>query len=255
MEYALVAKWFRWACQVANNFYPDHPLDLRVLIVLCNLAIFYIDDILVTDPQLLYTFQLALVTHQPQRDPILRCLADKLIPRMWRYFDPAAANAIAVGFYEFIIGTSMEADVRNMHLSPSAPDFPGFVRIKSGAPAQYAHWLFYSPTRQSPNDYIQAIPDFLVIINHVNDILSFYKEELAGEEDNLVHMRARTLGKSVLATLAELCAETEERINRVSKTLAPAPETQAVFKGFMVRYIHFHTSTTRYRLQELLAES
>ena len=85
-----------------------------------------------------------------------------------------------------------------------------------------------------------------------SDILSFYKEELAGEEHTLVHMRARTSGKDVLTTVADLCVETEESVKRISQTLAPAPDTQAVFQGFMVRYLQFHTSTSRYRLRELL---
>ena len=86
-----------------------------------------------------------------------------------------------------------------------------------------------------------------------SDILSFYKEELAGETDNLVHMRSRISGESPLATLRQLCWETEEQFRRAYETLSPSPETQAIWKGFLVRYTQFHTSTTRYRLQELLA--
>jgi len=37
---ATIQRWLRWACQVAECFYPMYPLGLKVLIVICNLVIF-----------------------------------------------------------------------------------------------------------------------------------------------------------------------------------------------------------------------
>ncbi|GJJ13629.1 hypothetical protein Clacol_007885 [Clathrus columnatus] len=250
-----VQKWLTWACQVAEGFYPFHPIDLKVLIVMCNLTIFHIDDTLSKTPQVLHTFQPNLLSGIPQSDPILECLSKELIPRMWKYYHPLAANAIAIGFYELIQGTAMESVTKQMKHIPSAPEFPEYVRLKSGGPAQYAYWLFYHPDRPDVSPYLQGIPDFLGIINRVNDILSFYKEELAGEDDNFVHMRAKLSGNGVVAALHEICEETLVLIDCITDTLSQTPEHLIIFQEFMLRYIRFHTSTSRYRLKELMMEN
>lgn len=255
IDVSSVQRWLTWACQVAEGFYPFHPMDLKVLIVICNIAIFHIDDNLTKTPEVLHAFQLNLLTGKPQADPILECLSKVLIPRMWKYYHPLAANAITIGFYEFIQGTALESLTKNMNHHPSAPEFPEYVRLKSGAPAQYAYWLFYHPSRPDITPFAQAIPDFLGVINRVNDILSFYKEELAGEDDNFVHMRAKISGKSVVATLEEICEETLLLVDCISDTLSETPEHLIVFQEFMGRYLRFHTSTTRYRLKELMMEN
>ena len=160
-----IQQWLLWACQVAECFYAKHPLDLRVLIVICTLVIFYIDDILSTNPGPLLTFQLNSLRGTPQEDLILECLAQKLLPRMWDYFDPLAANAIAVGFLEFINGTIMEGMAKSMMpLHRCARTFPEYVRLKSGAPAQYAFWLFPRDKHPDLKSYLQAMPDLLACI-------------------------------------------------------------------------------------------
>lgn len=249
---ASVQCWILWGCQLVENFYPNHPVDLKVLIVICSLAIFYIDDVLAGKPELLLSFQPNILAGISQPDLILESLSSTLIPRMWTYFDSLAANAIAVGFYEFINGTAMEVITKTMVHSPSAPRFPEYVRLKAGAPTPYAYWLFYSPSHSSIQSYVQSIPDLLALINRVNDILSFYKEELAGEDDNFVHMTAKISNKSVTLTLQDICDESLQLIDDVSKTLAMYPGHLALFRGFLSGYLRFHTSTTRYRLRDLM---
>lgn len=246
------ARWVPWACQVTEGFYPQHPSELKVLITICNIAIFHVDDVLAGEPGVLCSFQNNLHLGVPQPDPILECLSKVLIPRMWNYYDPVAANAIATGIQEFINGTAFEIITKEMDHQPSAPQFPEYVRLKSGAPAAYAYWLFYSPERSDVRPFVQSIPDLMALINRVNDILSFYKEELAGEDDNFVHMRAKLSGDTILGTLQELCDETIGLVSSISNTLETSPKHLNIFKEWLSRYVHFHTSTTRYRLKELL---
>jgi hypothetical protein len=155
-------------------------MDLKVLIVVSHLVLFYIDDILSQNPSALYEFQTNLINRRPQGHPFLDCLVEHLIPRMWHYFDPVAANAITIGFYEFILGTAMESLTKKMIHHPSGSGFPEYVRLKSGVPAPCAYWIFPRDKHPDVSAYIQAVPDLLAIINRINDILSFYKEELAG---------------------------------------------------------------------------
>lgn len=86
----------------------------------------------------------------------------------------------------------------------------------------------------------------------MNDILSFYKEELAGEDDNYVHMRADLSGNGTIAALEEICAETLTEISNITATLSHDPEAAAVFDCYIRDYLRFHFSTTRYKLEELM---
>jgi hypothetical protein len=171
---------------------------------------------------------------------------------MWDYFDPIAANAIIIGFHEFINGTMMESITKTIIHHARAPNFPEYVRLQSGAPALYAYWIFPRHKHPDLSTYVQAIPDLLALINRVNDIFSFYKEELAGEDDNFVHMRAKTSGKDVIITLEDICDETIELVNNISATLATDTAAYLAFQGYLSGYIRFHLSTTRYCMKELM---
>jgi hypothetical protein len=92
----------------------------------------------------------------------------------------------------------------------------------------------------------------LLLCSRVNDILSFYKEELAGEDDNYVHMRAGLSGNGTIAALEEICAETLTEISNITATLSHDPEAAAVFECYIRNYLRFHFSTTRYKLEELM---
>lgn len=254
LELALgsVERYLPWACQVVECFYPNHSFDLKVLIALCILVAFHIDD---NEPDKINSLTLSLLTGQPPSDPILRCLMTQLLPRMWDYYDPLAANGIFVSFLEAISGDNMEKLSRDINLLGSAPAFPDWVRVKSGAPTQYAYWLF--PRDQYPDikDYLQAIPDIMKFINHGNEVLSFYKEELAEEKDNYVHMRSKTTGKSVLGTLVDISDETIDCARRLSTVLADNQAASVVLQGFVSRYVGFHLSSPRYRLREFLGKA
>ncbi|GJJ08198.1 hypothetical protein Clacol_002406 [Clathrus columnatus] len=247
---SLVKKWLTWSCQLVENFYPSFPVDLRVLITLTLLIGFYVEDKVSKTPEALHNFQLNILIGRPQPDEVLECFSKVIMPRMWNQYHPIVANAICIGIYEFIQGNAMEFLLKTIKHHPSAPEFPKYVRLKSGAPAPLAYWLFYNI--DDIKSYIQIMPDFFDALNWINDILSFYKEEIDGEDNNFIHMRARATGKSIVTTLEETSEETIFVIQRISETLSGVPEYLNIFEGFVARYIRFHTSTTRYRLKELL---
>jgi hypothetical protein len=226
-------------------------MELKVLIVISTIILIYVDDVLLQDPSMLYEFQNNLINRRPQGHPLLDCLVDHLMPRMWDYYDPFVANAITVGIYEFIIGTAMESVTKKMIHHPSAPGFPEYVRLKLGVPAPYAYWLFPRDKYPDVSAYIQAVPDLLAVVNRINDVLSFYKEELAGDDNNFVHMRAKVAGKDVVSTLDDISDETMIAIRNISATLAGDAATLEAFHVWLAGYIHYHLCTSRYRLQEL----
>ncbi|KAK6988662.1 terpenoid synthase [Favolaschia claudopus] len=76
-----------------------------------------------------------------------------------------------------------------------APKFPHYMRGKSGIAEAYAALIFKATKAQDLPliRYVRALPDLLFFLEVNNDVLSFYKEELAGETYNLIHLRTQSL--------------------------------------------------------------
>ena len=84
-----------------------------------------------------------------------------------------------------------------------------------------------------------------------SDILSFYKEELAGEKDNYIHERALATGRPTSIVLQELIDETISAVQRVRYLLRDA-DALAAWENFAAGYIRVHTDNPRYRLKDIL---
>jgi hypothetical protein len=84
----------------------------------------------------------------------------------------------------------------------------------------------------------------------VNDILSFYKEELAGETVNYVHLlqavRRKESGLEVVHDLIEEAVGLSEEIDAL--LIGDAKEMWECWK---VGYITYHLCDSRYKLSEL----
>ena len=84
----------------------------------------------------------------------------------------------------------------------------------------------------------------------VNDILSFYKEELAGETVNYVHLlqavRRKESGLEVVHDLIEEAVALSEEIDGI--LIGDAKELWEYWK---VGYITYHLCDSRYKLSEL----
>ena len=102
----------------------------------------------------------------------------------------------------------------------------------------YAKYVSHTGRNGSGPDYI------------CSDILSFYKEELAGEKTNFVHDRALVTGKSVSEVLSELLDEVVTAVERARVLLKGEKEKQ-VWERFIAGYVAYHFHSARYRLVEL----
>ncbi len=68
----------------------------------------------------------------------------------------------------------------------------------------------------------------------VSDRLSFYKESLAGETDNLIHLRAAAEQKDPLTVLREVVEETLESIRKVEVLAAADPQLAEICRSYVV---------------------
>lgn len=85
----------------------------------------------------------------------------------------------------------------------------------------------------------------------LSDILSFYKEEMRGEEANYVSLVAasQVLAKEEIFTkLADDVAKSANQINNIQKGDLAAYHAWSRFKA---GFVYFHTSSARYKLDHL----
>jgi len=121
--------------------------------------------------------------------------------------------------------------------------------MMAAAPEAFVFMAF--PCEIPVEDYIQALPGMMLFSNNTNDILSFYKEELAGETTNqisIVAVRSKTSKLDVFNALTETTVDIFESAVEILKG---SPEACEAFKKFATGLVRFHTSVGRYRLAEL----
>jgi hypothetical protein len=244
------------ACYVAADFTSSHPLEYQVVVAQLTIFFFHAEDILDEKPEVLRQLQLNVATGKPCGDPVLDWYARELTPQLWKHFDPLVANMIAIACYDFINGIGIECLTKDVDIQPQAPAFPDWLRFKTGLSPMYALLALARPSDPrlptgGLDKYVQVIPDVIVFTNIVNDVISFYKELLAGEKGNYIDMRAQRDEVTVLAALNTLAEEGIRVRERVIAALSDEPEYQANFETYAKGITHFHTSSPRYRMTGL----
>ncbi|KAG8214403.1 isoprenoid synthase domain-containing protein [Butyriboletus roseoflavus] len=196
----------------------------------------------------IYQFNNRFIRREPQGSAVLDAFAD-LIRRASDFYPPIACHLLTTLTMNVVTATLLEHETSSMKISSAAHQYPIYQRILSGVSEAYAFTVF--PREVPLNDYIQAIPEMTLFINNVNDILSFYKEERVGETTNQISTLAARTKKSKLETYGELTETTIGLYKRIVKILEESPEVCEAFEHFKAGFVYFHTSTARYRLEDL----
>lgn len=132
----------------------------------------------------------------------------------------------------------------------------------------FAYFAF--PPEIPLTDYVQAIPEVMLLINDMkcvpalkcigalfivvfSDVLSFYKEELAGETVNQISTLAAGNKESHLKAFESLSDIAVGHYRKIMKILEGYPQACEAFKHFGAGYIDFHVSSERYKLGEVFA--
>ncbi|KAH9944601.1 isoprenoid synthase domain-containing protein [Amylocystis lapponica] len=175
----------------------------------------------------------------------------RILMGMWNHYPRFAASSILRSTLQYINVTILENETRNAVLSTQALSFVEYRRDSSGISDAYASFIWEKSRFPDVQVYIRVLPDVGKYINYVNDILSFYKEELAGETGNYIHDRATISRKTAHETLHEVIDETVDALCRVRDVLGEG-EARDAWENFARGYIGFHTGSPRYRLQEII---
>ncbi|KAF5346174.1 hypothetical protein D9758_009928 [Tetrapyrgos nigripes] len=185
---------------------------------------------------------------QPQPDPVLTLLGD-VLREMYGHFGRIESNIIVTSAVNLYTSVILEFLPEEMNIKATDPSYATFYRTMSGATDAFSFFIF--PPTLSISEYIQALPDLGIFMNHTNDILSFYKEEKAGDDLNYVSLLATTRKITKLQALRTLVDEGIAAHERIVRILAPSREASDFYQKFCQGYLGFHVYTERYRLDEL----
>ncbi|KAF5345287.1 hypothetical protein D9758_008417 [Tetrapyrgos nigripes] len=236
------------AAGIVECSYVNHTFDAKLQFGLYSWSVILIDDLSKRMPSAITEFQQRILLNQPQVDPALDRFP-QILNNLYLHWDPVCANMMVCSAYDFIVGTILED--RRMVPHQAAIHWPKFLRLKSGVANAYALATFPKDRHPDLSVYVQALPDMSDFINFVNDILSFYKEDLTGDDMNYVGFSARLSGKTSLQVVSELIEEVVQSHRRIVDILADQPETLKWWLTFEQGYIAWHLSSCRYKLSEI----
>ncbi|KAF9471865.1 terpenoid synthase [Pholiota conissans] len=224
----------------------------RVYVCFYTAFLLYVDDTYQhTNNERVAVFIERFVRKQKQLDPVLDGLAS-FLQTTPDYFEPIAANIVLTGALNLINASTLEFQTQGMKASLHAKDYPEFTRQMSGANEAYTMMVF--PRSIPIQSYIQCLPDAAIFLGHGNDVLSFYKEELAGETVNYISVLSRCHGISKMAAFEKVANDVANADAQVCKILSEEVDQEAyqTWQTFKVGYVSFHTSFERYHLDELM---
>lgn len=238
---------------MGSTAYRHTTIDTRVAIALLTTFCTAIDDpvtLALWGEDGALQFHRMLCQGTVQESSSMFAELSNLLSRMWEYFPRFAASAILSSTLAFLNMTLLQMEAKDVVLHRDALPFVEYRRVQDGLPEVFAVFIWEKEKFPDVQTYIQAIPIIGDYLNHTNDILSFYREELVGETGNYIHDRAAVTGKSLADTLHEVVEETVNAAERVRRMLGE--EAKDAWDQFTKGYIVFHTSNPRYRLRELL---
>ncbi|KAF8504991.1 isoprenoid synthase domain-containing protein [Hysterangium stoloniferum] len=244
-------KSLHYCATFTEGNFRDCTLAEKKNFALYSWYLIYIDDIAPTFTVAIQEFQKRFFRGQPQLHPVLTALV-QVFNNIWELYDPVVANYIMASSFDFISWCCIEHKMRTMPLIKGIERLPWFIREKSGVAAGWILHAFPKSRNFTMTDVLQALPDMCYWVNLSNDLLSFYKEELAGEKDNYVHLRADAENLSPLEVLATIVEEMRIARNTIHATLMVCPPALDAWKVYEQGYLEWHLTSARYRLTELV---
>jgi hypothetical protein len=238
----------------ARWFYPSHDRETQVAIATFTALATAVDDLGDSMVEGLRQYRTRLLARQPLGVKVLQSLFDQVL-EMGRFYDTFATDMVFKGAVEFCSANLVEIEKGALlKANKSAPEFVNYFRLKSGIAEPYAFYIFPENLLHGSNPccHLPLIPDLVGFINAVNDIMSYYKESLIGNErGNAIHLHAAANGQSVVESLSDYQRSALVYLGRVreyaSTELVLAEKVEEFIQGFMA----FHLMYTRYRLNEL----
>ncbi|EKM53565.1 uncharacterized protein PHACADRAFT_197990 [Phanerochaete carnosa HHB-10118-sp] len=233
----------------SKTSYGHTPVSTQVQIALWTTLCICVDDFEINEDALA-AFAERFHAGQAQLHPLLDVLVGNLRD-MPKFFHPYGAASIVTTTVQFVVCVLFDKEAEGMELHHAARDYPVYKRSRNGLGEGFAYCIFDKVNFPDVSTHIQVIPDGIAYLLYANDILSFYKEAVAGEKNNFVHDHARVTGKDIKTSLMDITKDTINLVNRARQILQNEKERQA-WESFILGYVAFHFISPRYKLKELL---
>ncbi|KAG1736675.1 isoprenoid synthase domain-containing protein [Suillus paluster] len=240
---------------IMSNAYAHLPdCAIRMWICLFTTISTSIDDLMERGEDLvhLYRFNERFASSQPQGDPVLNAL-NVLLWDIACLYAPPVLNLIVASSLNFMSSIVLDNETKDMQISAQTPLYPEYSRLLLGLADAYGFFIF--PSTLPLQKYVQCMPDLMTVINHTNDILSYYKEEIEGDTANYLLLMAASRALTKQDALHEVIKKTVRAYHNVLEFLRPQTEAYEAYVSFFDGYVKFHAALRRYKLEEIMWET
>ncbi|PIL22359.1 terpene synthase [Ganoderma sinense ZZ0214-1] len=240
------------SCAIAESAYAHTSYEHQRVVAIYTACLTYADDLGHRNLEALGQFVRRFTRGEAQLHPALDCLT-KLLGTLHEFCPRISADAIITSTIDSVTAMYIEVVSQGDVISLFATRYPYYLRLKTGVAPAYVHLNFTKSWGDAIGTYyLQIIPEMELVTIGFNDILSFYKEELAGETDNYIHMRANAEQKPAVAILRELVEENLDSWYRIKQLAAVQSGLVDICVGYLMGYVEFHFKARRYRLHEVM---
>ncbi|KAI1778682.1 terpenoid synthase [Hypoxylon cercidicola] len=231
--------------------FPNHPLDVQVHVGIFTWLAILIDDLANQILPDIQCFHQRFATGEPQPTRLLESFA-QCLRSTFHHWNPIVASIIVSSSMNFVNACALEVRPEIEHMTPTrgGQNLPWYLRERNGVGDAYAYFAFPKALYPDISCFIEAIPDLSMYVCFANDILSFYKEEKAGEMNNYIHNAARYEGKDARSVLKDTISRIRDAITRMRIVVKGRQPYEQVLNTYIVGFIEFHMKG-RYKLEEL----
>ncbi|KAI0770509.1 terpenoid synthase [Fomes fomentarius] len=248
----ILAKFAETACDYTETGYGHLSPVHQHFVALYTAIILYIDDIGEQHLDALKQFASRLTCGEKQLCPALDALVH-LLRQAHELWTDVGADAIIAGTLDTVTAMYIENTTRDMEIKPKATLYPYYLRTRSGICPPYIHFIFMKHWRPTTESYLQMLPYMERWVVGAN--LSFYKEELAGETKNYIHMCAAAEQVTPADALRALANEVLNHTHTIKTLAGEDIELASLWEQYVQRVLEFHINARRYRLSELDLEA
>ncbi|KAG7100075.1 hypothetical protein E1B28_001858 [Marasmius oreades] len=246
--YPYLEKYLSVGVEFTFTCYSHLPKHNQMFVVIYGVLTVVLDDVFCENNKQMEGFNERFARGLPQGDPILDALAQLLLDAS-EYYNRVQSNLIVTSTLDFVTSLIMDLEFRKI-ASFKAPGFATYWRLNmSSACVAYAMVIFSKDIDVAL--YMQCLPHLVVYMLGVNDVLSLYKEEVAGEEDNFPTMLVKESGVTKYEAIQHIVNDVAEADQHILKGLADNQPALDSWQSFKRGYVPFHFSCPRYKLDEL----
>jgi hypothetical protein len=249
------AKMAKWMSTGLGMCYPYASRQSQIAYGIHATFVLFIDDIVVELGKSLDHFQQNLVQGKSQEHSVLQSLVDFLALEDG-YLGSYGRSMMLKSTIEFVSGCIIERDYDGKMQPPfKATKFPDYLRQKTGYTEPYAHFVY--PEEMFPEAthlqlYLPLIQDLCEFISYGNDILSFFKESVIGNERlNYICNVAFVNDISPADALRLVCHNVVENIKSIRTVLSDHPSMLKITEEFLCGYIAWYINQDRYHLTDI----